>query len=70
MQPAADPPSCLARYRRLAPSAGVFVSPICFGGMSVGDQWAGIGAGGKEQCFKILDAYANAGGNFIDTANM
>ncbi|KAK7696110.1 hypothetical protein QCA50_000753 [Cerrena zonata] len=70
MQPAADPPSRLARYRRLAPSAGVFVSPICFGGMSIGDQWPGIGAGDKEESFKLLDAYGDAGGNFIDTANM
>ncbi|CAL1707562.1 unnamed protein product [Somion occarium] len=69
-QPVPDPPSRLARYRRLAPSAGVFVSPIQLGGMSIGDKWPTIGAGGREESFKLLDAYANAGGNFIDTANM
>ncbi|CAL1699912.1 unnamed protein product [Somion occarium] len=38
-QPVADPPSRLARYRRVAPSAAVFVSPIQLDGMSIGGNF-------------------------------
>ena len=39
--------------------------------MSIGDQWekTGFGAMNKESSFKLLDAFYEAGGNFIDTAN-
>jgi aryl-alcohol dehydrogenase-like predicted oxidoreductase len=39
--------------------------------MSIGDKWAqfGMGAMDKESSFKLLDAYFDNGGNFIDTAN-
>ena len=39
--------------------------------MSIGDKWAahGFGAMDKESSFALLDAYFQAGGNFIDTAN-
>nr|VWO95623.1 Cytochrome P450 monooxygenase AKT7 (EC (AK-toxin biosynthesis protein 7) [Ganoderma boninense] len=39
--------------------------------MSIGDKWAGIGMGAmdKESSFKLLDAFYDAGGNFIDTAS-
>ena len=39
--------------------------------MSIGDKWEGRGMGAmnKEQSFKLLDAYFDAGGNFIHTAN-
>ncbi|CAK5281935.1 unnamed protein product, partial [Mycena citricolor] len=39
--------------------------------MSIGDQWEKMGMGSmdKESSFKLLDAYFDAGGNFIDTAN-
>ena len=39
--------------------------------MSIGDKWGKIGMGemDKESSFKLLDAYYDAGGNFIDTAN-
>jgi aryl-alcohol dehydrogenase-like predicted oxidoreductase len=39
--------------------------------MSIGDQWSSIGMGSmdKESSFKLLDAYFDNGGNFIDTAN-
>ncbi|RDX52553.1 Aldo/keto reductase [Lentinus brumalis] len=70
--PAPAPPTKLGFYRQLAPrSAGVHVSPLCLGGMSIGDKWAkfGFGAMDKEGSFKLLDAFYNAGGNFIDTAN-
>lgn len=51
--------------------AGIHVSPIQLGAMSIGDQWHpyGMGAMDKEQSFKLLDAFYDAGGNFIDTAN-
>lgn len=54
------------RYRLLGPS-GVRVSELCLGTMSFGDVW-GFGAPEKE-CFRIMDAFAEAGGNFLDTAN-
>ncbi|RSH95563.1 hypothetical protein EHS25_000655 [Saitozyma podzolica] len=68
--PAPEPQTELARYRILAPKAGVRVSPLCLGAMSLGDQWTGwMGSGidttGSE---KLLDAFYEAGGNFIDTS--
>ena len=69
--PAPDPPHPLGRYRRLSPKAGVFVSPIQLGAMSLGTNWAPmLGKMTKEDAFKYLDAYYEKGGNFIDTANM
>ena len=57
------PASKLARYRTLSPLAGVRVSPICLGGMSIGDKWHefGLGAMDKENSFKLLDAYFDLG---------
>ncbi|THH28988.1 hypothetical protein EUX98_g5198 [Antrodiella citrinella] len=65
------PKTKLGRYRQLSPLAGVHVSPIALGGMSIGDKWEPLGMGSmtKEQSFKLLDAYYDAGGNYIDTAN-
>lgn len=65
------PRTALGRHRQLAPSAGLHVSPIQLGAASIGDKWAqfGTGAMNKEDSFKLLDAYYDAGGNFIDTAN-
>ena len=54
------------RYKLLGPS-GLRVSEMCLGTMSFGDAW-GFGADEKES-HRIIDAYAAAGGNFIDTAN-
>lgn len=54
------------RYKLLGPS-GLRVSEICLGTMSFGDAW-GFGADEKES-HRILAAFAEAGGNFIDTAN-
>jgi len=53
-------------------NAGVHVSPIQLGAMSIGDKWSkGMGSSmDKESSFKLLDAYFDNGGNFIDTANM
>jgi len=65
------PKTKLGRHRQLGPLAGLHVSPICLGAMSIGDQWEkfGMGAMDKESSFKLLDAFYEAGGNFIDTAN-
>ncbi|GAB2852279.1 aldo/keto reductase [Streptomyces deserti] len=46
---------------------GLRVSELSLGAMTMGDD-RGWGAG-KETSARILDAYAEAGGNFIDTAN-
>jgi len=65
------PPTKLGRYRTLSPLAGVRVSALQLGAMSIGDKWHefGFGSMDKESSFKLLDAYFDAGGNFIDTAN-
>jgi aryl-alcohol dehydrogenase-like predicted oxidoreductase len=57
------PISNLARYRTLSPLAGVRVSPIQLGAMSIGDKWQefGLGSMDKESSFKLLDAYFNLG---------
>jgi aryl-alcohol dehydrogenase-like predicted oxidoreductase len=54
------------RYKLLGPS-GLRVSELCLGTMSFGEAW-GFGADEKES-HRILASYAEAGGNFIDTAN-
>ncbi|KAL4807067.1 NADP-dependent oxidoreductase domain-containing protein [Aspergillus unguis] len=70
MQPAGEPVTELGRYRVLSSSAGIRVSPLQLGGMSIGDAWSGfMGSMDKETSFGLLDAFASAGGNFIDTAN-
>jgi aryl-alcohol dehydrogenase-like predicted oxidoreductase len=53
------------RYRTLGTS-GLRVSELILGAMTFGEQ-GGVGAPPGE-CRKILDAYAEAGGNAIDTA--
>ncbi|OBT39485.1 hypothetical protein VE00_10119 [Pseudogymnoascus sp. WSF 3629] len=64
------PPTDLGRLRILSSTAGVRVSPLQLGGMSIGDAWAGgMGSMDKDAAFKLLDAFYEAGGNFIDTAN-
>ncbi|MBI3394951.1 MAG: aldo/keto reductase, partial [Spirochaetia bacterium] len=52
---------------RLLGKSGLRVSELCLGTMTFGEEW-GWGAP-KEESRKIFDAYAEAGGNFIDTAN-
>ncbi|CCF53228.1 hypothetical protein NDA10_002263 [Ustilago hordei] len=66
------PISKLDRHRVLAPKAGVRVSPLCLGAMSIGDAWKDLMSGGlnKEASFELLDAFYKLGGNFIDTANL
>ncbi|GJF00512.1 aldo/keto reductase [Phanerochaete sordida] len=65
------PPTKLGVHRPLASRAGIHVSPLQLGAMSIGDKWHQIGMGSmdKESSFKLLDAFYAAGGNFIDTAN-
>ena len=65
-----EPKTRLGYHRQLSPTAGIHVSPIQLGAMSIGDQWEPImGSMNKTDSFKLLDAYYDAGGNFIDTAN-
>ena len=45
---------------------GLRVSELALGAMTFGEQ-GGVGAP-IEECRRILDAYAEAGGNFVDTA--
>ena len=54
------------RYKLLGKS-GLRVSELCLGTMTFGDDW-GWGAP-KEESRKMFDAFVQAGGNFIDTAN-
>jgi aryl-alcohol dehydrogenase-like predicted oxidoreductase len=68
--PAPEPPSELGRMRILSKTAGVRVSPLCLGAMSIGQAWKdGMGSMTKEQSFALLDAFVEQGGNFIDTSN-
>lgn len=65
-----EPATPLGRYRVLSSTAGIRVSPLQLGGMSIGDAWSQVmGSMNKEQSFKLLDAFVAAGGNFIDTSN-
>ena len=67
--PAKDPATPLGRYRRLSPTAGLYVSPLQIGTVSLGTKWIGTGNADKATAFKFLDAFFDAGGNLIDTAN-
>jgi aryl-alcohol dehydrogenase-like predicted oxidoreductase len=53
---------------KLLGRSGLKVSELCLGTMGFGTE-AGWGAD-KETSFAIMDTFANAGGNFIDTANI
>ena len=55
------------KYRLLGKS-GLRVSEISLGTMTFGEDW-GWGSP-KEESKKIYDAYRDAGGNFVDTANV
>ena len=54
------------RYKLFGKS-GLRVSELCLGTMTFGEDW-GWG-GSREECRNMFEAYAEAGGNFIDTAN-
>jgi aryl-alcohol dehydrogenase-like predicted oxidoreductase len=55
------------RYKLLGKS-GLRVSELCLGAMTFGEEW-GWGSS-KEESRKVYDAFLEAGGNFIDTANV
>lgn len=55
------------RYRLLGRS-GLKVSELCLGTMTFGEDW-GWGAS-REESRAIYDAFREAGGNFVDTANV
>ena len=55
------------RYRLLG-NSGLRVSEAALGTMTFGDDW-GWGAA-KDESRKVYDAFREAGGNFIDTANV
>jgi aryl-alcohol dehydrogenase-like predicted oxidoreductase len=55
------------RYKLLG-NTGLRISELCLGTMTFGEDW-GWGAS-KEESRKIFEAFAEAGGNFIDTANL
>ena len=55
------------QYKLLGKS-GLRVSELCLGTMTFGEDW-GWGAD-REESKKIYDLFREAGGNFIDTANI
>jgi aryl-alcohol dehydrogenase-like predicted oxidoreductase len=54
------------RYKLLGRS-GLRVSELCLGTMTFGEDW-GWGAS-KDESRRMFEAYVEAGGNFLDTAN-
>jgi len=54
------------RYRLLG-NTGLRVSELCLGTMTFGEEW-GWGAG-QEESRRMLGAFLDRGGNFLDTAN-
>ena len=56
----------LRNYRTLGRS-GLVVSPLALGAMTFGAQRWGVGEAGSRA---IFDAYVEAGGNFVDTADV
>src|SRR5687768_994551 len=54
------------RYKLLG-RTGIKVSELCLGTMSFGDRW-GFGAD-EATSLEVAAAYAEVGGNFLDTAN-
>ena len=57
-------------YRRLG-TTGLEVSPVCLGTWRFGMEHedSGVVETGREEAHELLDAFADRGGNFIDTAN-
>jgi len=55
------------RYKLLGKS-GLRVSEVCLGTMTFGEDW-GWGSS-QEESRKVYDAFLEAGGNFVDTANV
>lgn len=57
----------LDRYKTLG-NSGLKVSPLCLGTMTFGQEW-GFGSDAATSA-RIMDAYFDRGGNFLDTANL
>ena len=58
------------RYKLLGKS-GLRVSELCLGGMTFGQDWGSMLPGAsKEESKKMFEHFVEAGGNFIDTANV
>jgi len=58
------------RYKLLGKS-GLRVSELCLGGMTFGQDWGNMLPGAsKEESKKMFEHFVEAGGNFIDTANV
>src|SRR5712675_1630181 len=55
------------KYRLLG-NSGLRVSEVALGTMTFGDDW-GWGTA-KDEARKVYDAFREAGGNFVDTANL
>lgn len=49
--------------------SGLRVSPFCLGCMTFGEEWPAVGTNESES-LEVLSAYLDAGGNFLDTANV
>jgi aryl-alcohol dehydrogenase-like predicted oxidoreductase len=56
-------------YRRLG-STGTKVSELCLGTWRFGRETSGVLETSKKEAHDLLDAFADRGGNFIDTANV
>jgi predicted aldo/keto reductase-like oxidoreductase len=52
------------RFRMFGKS-GLRVSEICLGAMGFGNEWGAT----AEECARIIKAFSDKGGNFINTAN-
>jgi aryl-alcohol dehydrogenase-like predicted oxidoreductase len=62
--------SRLGQHRILAPGAGLYVSRLQLGSTSDGGNWnSGMDMIDRDAAFQLLDAFYEAGGNFIDTAH-
>lgn len=58
------------KYKLLGKS-GLRVSELCLGAMTFGEDWGSFLKGAsKEESQKIFNLFVQAGGNFIDTANI
>lgn len=70
-QISSQPEAILRRFRQLAPSASVRISPLFLGATNLDEAYKdGLGECNKETAFAILNHFAGQGCTFIDTANM
>lgn len=60
--------SVALRYKPFGTHTGLRVSELVLGTANFGTAWGGHGAD-PDEARRIFDAYADAGGNFLDTAN-